>query len=112
MIFCLKTLARVLVLLLYSNALFSADWYAYVTTRNTLVPINLTTNTAETAISIPQANATNIAITPDALKAYISLNGSNTVLFVDLTTYSTQLITVGSLPFSVAITPDGTTAYY
>lgn len=102
-----------LILLVHCQALFSADWFAYVPNNatNTLVPINLTTNTTQTSINLGGLGASNIAITPDGLKAYVTNNFSNDVTLVDLVTNATTLISVGTSPLGVAVTPDGQTVY-
>lgn len=89
------------------------DWYAYVALFNlspstpVFQPINLTTNTPGTALTMDQF-PDNIAITPNAQLAICPASG--TLSLVDLAT----LAVLPSLPdgFLVcAIAPDGKTAY-
>ena len=84
---------------------FVTECYGFV------VPIDLLTQTADTAISIgtnPQA----IAITPDRTTAYVTCSGDDTVWPIDLATLTVgTAITVGGYPWGIAITPDGSMAY-
>ncbi len=52
-----------------------------------------------------------ISPTPDGKKAVIVGYSSGTAVIIDLTTFTTTSITVGSNPSCVAILPDGLTAY-
>lgn len=78
---------------------------------NSTVSVIATANNAVTTISgVP--NATGLAITPDGGSVYAT-DGSNAVSVIDTATNAVQpdLITVGSEPFFLAITPDGAFAY-
>jgi YVTN family beta-propeller protein len=91
----------------------------------TVVPINTSTNTAGSPISAGEGPE-GLAITPDGATLYaanfgaygvvngqvMQISDGTTVTPIDTATDTTGTpITVGSEPSSVAITPDGTTAY-
>lgn len=100
--------------IIHSNAMFGADWFSYIPNNglNTVVPINVSTNTTGTPIGTGGSAPSNIAITPDALTAYVVNTLSDNVTPIDLTTNTIGTpINVGSSPIVVAITPDGQTAY-
>jgi YVTN family beta-propeller protein len=99
--------------------------YVACTLAGTVVPINTSTNTAGSPISAGEGPE-GLAITPDGAALYAAnfgaygvVNGQvmqvsdgTTVTPIDTATDTTGTpITVGSEPSSVAITPDGTTAY-
>lgn len=78
---------------------------------NTVTPINVTTGTAGSSITVGTAPR-GIAYTPDGTKAYVTNNTSGTVSVITVATGAvTATITVGTLPRGIAITPDGTKAY-
>lgn len=106
-----RIVTTLITFLLYTNALFGADWFAYVPNSgdNTIVPINLTTNVPGTPINnhVTASAPSNIAITPNALKAYVTNNGTSNVTPIDLLTNTIgPLISVGTSPIGVAITPE------
>jgi YVTN family beta-propeller protein len=105
-----------IVLLSFSSTLCCADWFAYVPDleNNTIVPINLMTNTPASPIPnhVSTSGPAGIAITPNGLAAYVTNQDTQNVTQIDLTTNTASaLINVGLFPTSVAITPDGQTAY-
>jgi YVTN family beta-propeller protein len=85
---------------------------AYVTTSSgTVVPINLSTNTPGSAITVA-SGLQEIAITPDGKTAYVASSNTNTVTPITLATNTVGTpINVGSGPLGIAITPDGKTAF-
>jgi YVTN family beta-propeller protein len=93
---------------------------AYVVTGNdetgNLIPIDLATNTAGTAIPLDTSVGLNrIAITPNGTTAYVTneigIDG-NTITPVDLVTDTAEpAIAITNQPFGIAITPNGATAY-
>lgn len=90
---------------------------AYVTTLNSLVPINLSKNTAETPIplGITETNgsspgtAGHVVISPDGNTAYVTDWKGGNVIAINLQSGTHTNIKVGSDPAGVAITPDGNT---
>src|SRR5437763_155305 len=86
---------------------------AYVTNRGSgsVTPIDTTTNTAGTAITVG-SGPFGVAITPDGKTAYVANHGPSSVTPIDTATNTAgTAITVGSSPIGIAITPDGKTAY-
>jgi YVTN family beta-propeller protein len=84
--------------------------YAVSSLADTVVPVDLADATVGAAI--PVTCATQMAIVPGRGKAYVTQSCSNTVTPLDLSTNTAGTpIEVGSAPFGVAITPDGSTAY-
>ncbi|MDX3853666.1 Ig-like domain repeat protein, partial [Streptomyces sp. AK02-01A] len=63
--------------------------------------------------TVPVGNfPTDVAITPDGLRAYVANSGDNTVSVIDTVTNTvTATIPVGSAPFGVVVTPDGLFVY-
>jgi YVTN family beta-propeller protein len=90
---------------------------AYVTTLNSLVPINLLTNTAETPIPLGVAEtnggapgtAGHVVISPDGNTAYVTDWTGGNVIAINLQSGTHTNIKVGSRPTGVAITPNGNT---
>ncbi|CAM3679376.1 YncE family protein [Paenibacillus lactis] len=58
-------------------------------------------------------NPTDIAITPDGSRAYVTIGGNDTVVIIHIAmnTVIAPTIPVGDGPSGIAITPDGTRAY-
>jgi len=122
-----------------ANDIYAVDRVGYVCNRQdqTVTPINLSTNTSETPISV-DSRPFYIAITPDGHTAYVTCPLDDQVIPIDLITNTpeppivitsssqspstlhinrvTQKLdtlesTGSSGPTGIAITPDGTTAY-
>jgi YVTN family beta-propeller protein len=91
----------------------AAPEHAYVTNvfSDSVTPIDLETNEAETAIGAgydPDA----IAITPNGKYAYVTNEDGNLVTPIDLETSEAETaIEVGAQPDAIAITPNGKYAY-
>jgi YVTN family beta-propeller protein len=87
---------------------------AYVTAGvvgNDVTPIDTLTNTPGAAFGAGDF-ARELAITPDALTAYVTNDIHGTVTPVDTATNAAgTAIPAGSFPIGIAITPDGKTAY-
>lgn len=78
---------------------------------NDVTPVDLATQIGGTAIPVG-IFPTEIAITPNGTKAYVTNQGETTVTPIDLTTNTPgSSITVGDFPTGVAVTPDGLIAY-
>lgn len=91
--------------------------FAYVAsqTANTISKIDLATNTVVATISLASTTYTQpyqVAATPDAKFLYIAMVGGNAVKMRLSDNALTQIPLPGITPQSVAITPDGTTAYF
>ncbi len=79
---------------------------------NTITPLDLATDTTDTAFNFAGSEPGDLAITPDGSTAYVSGINSNVVTPIDIATNTVgNPITVGSQPEGIAITPDGSTAY-
>jgi YVTN family beta-propeller protein len=84
--------------------------YTAVGSSDSVVPVDLETSTAGTAI--PVACPTTIAIVPGGQKAYITQSCGTTVVPLDLSTNTVGTpIEVGERPWGVAVSPDGETVY-
>jgi YVTN family beta-propeller protein len=85
---------------------------AYVVSNEKVVPIDIATNKAGTAIPVPLFGQA-IAITPDGRFAYVvSAFATDVVTKIDLATRAKVAeIPVGDNLFGVAVTPDGRTVY-
>ncbi|MFA6916063.1 MAG: PKD domain-containing protein [Parachlamydiales bacterium] len=103
---------------LFFTPLAAADWFAYAADKSNfqVITFDVTTETAGLPISGGRSEA--LAITPDAATLYvINQNVVSTVTVVNLATQTvinTISLNEGGVlqtPFSIAITPDGTTAY-
>lgn len=112
-----------------TNSLFDNDitskaptgsWFAYVSKvvsdSSTIEVINLTTNTSVASIPYGTETANYIVITPDANRVVSNPANTSTIFIIDTNTntgvpYNTPgLITL--VCWQVAITPDGTKAYF
>lgn len=87
---------------------------AYVTNRgsDSVTPIDTATNTVGppilTSVDFPFA----VAVTPDGKTLYVGGEGNNNVAVIDTATNTvSQTITLAAPAVSIAITPDGETAY-
>lgn len=97
----------------------SADQIAYVANQGdgTVTPIDLTTGTTATPLSVGSAPAA-LALTPDGGTLLVANSGDDTVTPVTLTNGATGItltagtpIAAGSRPEAIAVTADGMTAY-
>jgi len=81
-------------------------------TVNSVTPIDLATNTAETPITVGLTPG-EIAITPNGATAYVTDPSDNAVTPIDIATNTagTPIPTVDTTPTAIAITPNGATAY-
>jgi YVTN family beta-propeller protein len=90
-----------------------AGWFAYVANwgSDTVTPINVATNTADTPISVGQFPSV-IALTPDGRTAYVLNTGSGTVTPIDTAMNKAGTpIPVALASFGMAVTPDGKMIY-
>jgi len=81
------------------------------TTGSIAIPCGVPLSAAE---GNPAPYPTGIAVSPDAKTAYAVLNFNNELTKIDLTAKTFvqgPVVRVGNVPHSVAISPDGTTAY-
>ncbi len=93
-------------------------WFAYVANyaasadgADLVTPINTSNNTPGNPISVGLLPGA-IAITPNAMTAYVVNTGNGSVTPINLATNTPGTsIPVGSEPLSIAITPNGVTAY-
>jgi DNA-binding beta-propeller fold protein YncE len=77
---------------------------------NAVVPVDLETSTVDA--TIPLTCGTQMAIVPGRQKAYVTQGCGTTVTPLDLFTNTPGMpIEVGTRPFGIAVTADGTTAY-
>jgi len=98
-------------MMLYSTSLLGGNWTAYVTElSNSLVPINLSTNTPGTAFP-GVVDLINPVITPDGTTLYVSVSGSNEVAVFNLVAETLITMIPASSPAGMAITPDGAFVY-
>ncbi len=84
-------------------------------------PTHLTYNTVVATIPVGQSVGAQVAISPDGSRAYVANFNSNTVSVIDTATNAlvdtnptmagTQSISVGTHPYGVAVSPDGSLAY-
>jgi len=90
-------------------------WFAYMAAKgaDNVIPIDLSTNTRGSPISLPAGSApSGVAITPDRKFAYVTNSGLNTVSVIDIETNTVVAsVLVGTTPNTIAITPDGQFAY-
>ena len=89
-----------------------AGWFAYVANWNsgTVMPVNLATNTADTAINVGGAPDA-VVMAPDGATAYV-LTVGGTVIPIDTSTNRAGTpIPVGMTAYGMAIAPDGKTIY-
>jgi YVTN family beta-propeller protein len=87
-------------------------WFAYVAnwTSGTVMPVNLDTNTADTAINIGGPLSA-IVMTPDGATAYVLNTGGTVVPIYTSTNTAGTPIPVGRTAYGMAIAPDGKTIY-
>jgi YVTN family beta-propeller protein len=85
---------------------------AYVTNRvsNTVTPIDLSTNTPGSPISVGSSSF-GVAVTADDTTAYVINATSNSVTPIAVATNTPGTPIHCFKPHGVAVTPDGTTAY-
>jgi hypothetical protein len=81
-----------------------------VGSTNSLVPIDVGTDTAGTPIPIgTEGNAASVVITPDGSTAFVAMERNDTVVPVDLAAGTAEPpIAVSTSPAWLALTPDGT----
>lgn len=90
------------------------DSFAYVLSYkpNAVIPVDLSTNTPGEPISEMGGFPTDIAITPNNTRLYVTKRYSKTVTPIDLATQTLGTpIYLGEEPNAIVITPDGLTAY-
>ena len=79
--------------------------------NGTVSVIDTTTNTVTATIRVGRS-PTEVAVSPDGTRAYVTNTGSSTVSVIDTTTNTViATIRVGERPTQVAVSPDGTLAY-
>jgi YVTN family beta-propeller protein/VCBS repeat-containing protein len=78
----------------------------------TVTPIDTTTNTAGTPITVGVSGLEGVVITPNGSTLYVASEQSGTVTPIDTTTNTAGTpITVGGAPFYLTVTPNGKTVY-
>lgn len=98
-------------LLTFSNHLFSAGVFAYVTNArdNTVSVINTSTNTVVTTIPVGFF-PTDVAASPDGNFVYVPMYASDAVYAISTATNTTQNVIVtprGAKPIGIAVAPTG-----
>ena len=90
----------------------SLSYLAYVVTSGNNSVASVALGTGGSGIRSLGTGTTNIAISPDGTKAYVTNFNAATVTPINLTTgLAGTAITVGTNPWGVAFSPDGTKAY-
>lgn len=87
--------------------------YVLLPGDGTVVPVNLSNNTAGTPIPVTAPNvATSMFITPDGSTAYVSCGVPPSLVPIDLSSNTALLpIPLTATPLGAGVTPDGVTAY-
>jgi len=100
-------------MMLYSASLLGGNWFAYVSSLDdqTIVPLNLTTNTFGTAIPLTGFVLFNPVITPDGRTIYASCPNSADVIVIDVASNSVIATVPVPFPGGIAMSPDGSSVY-
>jgi len=90
-----------------------AKLYVACNAADSVLVIDLFTNTISTSIAIPGSGPFGLAITPDQSTLYVIAANDNTIRTINIAddTLNPTSIAVGSFPVDIAISSDGTKAY-
>jgi len=97
-----------------SYYVYQGSWFALVTdiSDNTLIPVNLSSNTVGASIPVGTNPVFNPVITPNGSRAYVPNAASNSISVIDLSTNSV-IATISGVPIpnGMAMLPNGSFAY-